>query len=275
MSAVRRRYGGSTFSFMWREPAAAALAQMRRLGMNDFDLILAPGHLWHDDMPPGKRATWTSRLKAEDIRIESLNLPALDLNLSSCLPAVRAHAVALYRQTLQLSAELGARGVVVVPGRVSALLPPPQGDSEAWLAEGLHPLLDEAAALGQFIHLETHPQTPLPTADRLEAFLDRLPHPRLKVAYDVANAEFVGEDQVAAIRRLAPRLGQVHLSDGTRSQWRHDAVGRGTVRFQAIEAVLDEVGFYGVRILEVISPTPIDDLRSSLAALAAISPASP
>jgi sugar phosphate isomerase/epimerase len=93
-------------------------------------------------------------------------------------------------------------------------------------------------------------------------------HPLLRVAYDVSNAEFVGEDQVSAIHQLAPWLGQVHLSDGTRDRWRHDRVGAGTVRFDAIEAALDEIDFKGVRILEIISNTPQSDFAASQAALA-------
>jgi L-ribulose-5-phosphate 3-epimerase len=267
MKPDRRSYGGSTFSFMWSEPAPLALAKMRELGLNDFDVIMAPGHLWHDELPAGLRSSLAARWHADGTRIDSLNLPALDLNLVSCLPAARAFAIDLYARTLQLGAELGARGVVVVPGRVSALFPPPQADSEGWLFDGLERLLREAERLDQILYVELHPQTPIPTVDRMERFLGRMVHERLKVAYDVANAEFVADDQVEAIRRLAPRLGQVHLSDGTRSSWRHDRVGTGTVRFPEILDALDEVGFAGTRLLEVISPRPLDDLRASIAAL--------
>ena len=72
-------------------------------------------------------------LRAEDIRIESTNLPAIDLNLASCIPEIRSQGVALYTQAMQLSADLGGRAIVVVPGRVSALFPPPQQASESWL----------------------------------------------------------------------------------------------------------------------------------------------
>jgi L-ribulose-5-phosphate 3-epimerase len=84
----------------------------------------------------------------------------------------------------------------------------------------------------------------------------------------VANAEFVAEDQVQALRRLAPKLGQVHLSDGTRTRWRHDHVGLGTVDFPAILQTLDELQFSGVSILEIVSATPCEDMAASMTALA-------
>jgi sugar phosphate isomerase/epimerase len=263
-------FGGSTFSFMWSEPALSAMQKLKALGLNDFDVIMVPGHLWHDELGAGDRAALARALRAEGMRLESLNLPALDVNLASCVREVRHYAVDVYAKAMQLCRDLGGRAVVVVPGRVSGLWPPAQRDSESWLAEALERLLETADALDLDLYIESHPQTPIPTVDRIERFLARIEHRRLKVAYDVSNAEFVSENQVDALRRLAPRLGQVHLSDGTRTRWRHDRVGLGTVDFRAILDVLDAIGFAGVRLLEIISPSALDDIAASKRALEAL-----
>lgn len=260
-------FGGSTFSFMWQEPALSAMRKMHALGFNDFDIIMVPGHFWHDELSSSARSDLLHALREDGIRIESLNLPALDQNLASCVAEVRASAVEMYSHVLRLSSEIGAKGVVAVPGRVSALWPPAQSDSEAWLADSLSTLLRLCEHLDQTIHIESHPQTPIPTVDKLEAFLARLEHRRLKVAYDVSNAEFVSEDQVDALKRLAPRLGQLHLSDGTRTRWRHDRVGVGSVDFKGIMGVVAELDFKGVAILEIVSPGVLDDMVSSRSAL--------
>lgn len=272
MTENQRSYGGSTFPFMWSEPARPAMTKMQGLGLNDFDIIMVPGHLWHDELSAGQRSTLAAQLRADGIRIESLNLPALDQNLVSCIPEMRAYAIALYTKTMELGADLGARGVVVVPGRVSALFPPAQAESEGWLVDGLTQLLKVAERLGLNIYVESHPQTPIPTVDRIERFFNQILHDRLKIAYDVSNAEFVAENQVDAIRRLGPRLGQVHLSDGTRSSWRHDRIGLGTVKFAAIVQALEAVQFSGICVLEIISSTPIDDIKASITALEALQP---
>lgn len=260
-------FGGSTFSFMWQVPALEAMRKLRALGLNDFDVLLAPGHCWPAELSPQGRSQLAAALRAEDIRVESTNLPAIDLNLASCIAEIRAQGVALYTQALELGADIGGRAVVVVPGRVSALFPPPQQASEGWLRESLERLLAVAERLGQTLYIESHPQTPIPTVAAIERFLAALPHPRLKVAYDVANAEFVSEDQPAALRRLAPRLGQVHLSDGTRARWRHDRVGLGTVDFPGILRTLRDIGFAGVSVLEIVSAAPLEDFSASLKVL--------
>jgi sugar phosphate isomerase/epimerase len=168
---------------------------------------------------------------------------------------------------MQLASDLGAGAVVVVPGRVSSLFPPPREDSQLLLRDSLEQLVRVAERLDQKIFVELHPQTPIPTTDAMLAFLDGLPHERLRIAYDVSNAEFVGEDQPDAIRRSGNRIGQLHLSDGTRSQWRHDRIGLGTVRFDEILKAVSDIGFSGTSVLEIISSSPMEDLRVSADAL--------
>ena len=260
-------YGGSTFSYMWSGTALDAMRQMQALGLNVFDIIVVPGHCWHDELSPLQRNELSATLRSEGLTIDSLNLPALDQNLASCVPEARAYAVSLYTDVLQLSADLGGRAVVAVPGRVSALFPPPRISSEGWLEDSVTQLLRVAERLDQTLYIESHPQTPIPTVATIEAFMARLPHERLKVAYDVSNAEFIAENQVDALRRLSPRLGQLHLSDGTSSRWRHDRIGSGTVDFPAIMRTLDEIDFAGTRVLEIVSPTPREDIERSIEAL--------
>ena len=201
-------FGASTFPFVWRETALDALRQMLDLGLNGFDVILAPGHCWPAELSTSARSELARTLDEDGIRVDSLNFPALDLNLASPIPEVRRYAVELYGEAIRLAAELGARAVVAVPGRVSALIQPPREESERRLVESVEALLAHAEEADQLLCLELHPQTPIPTVDALERFVGAFDHPRLRVAYDVANAEAVGEDHVgrsASSRRSSGR----------------------------------------------------------------------
>ncbi|MFM0349716.1 sugar phosphate isomerase/epimerase family protein [Paraburkholderia sp. RL17-347-BIC-D] len=263
MEKITQGFGGSTFSFMWQDTALAAMRKMQKLDLNDFDVLVVPGHLWPDELSAADRSGMAGNLRREGIRIESLNLPALDLNLVSRVGEFRRYSIDLYVRTMQLASDLGAGAVVVVPGRVSSLFPPPRKDSELLLRDSMEQLVRVAERLDQKIFVELHPQTPIPTTDAMLGFLDGLGHERLQIAYDVSNAEFVGENQPDAIRRSGNRIGQLHLSDGTRTQWRHDRIGLGTVRFDEILSAVKEIGVSATSILEIISSSPLEDMRTS------------
>ncbi|QQE06815.1 sugar phosphate isomerase/epimerase [Cupriavidus sp. ISTL7] len=267
MEPLARGFGGSTFSFMWQDTALAAMRKMQACDLNDFDVLVVPGHLWPDALSSGERRILANSLRTEGLRIESLNLPALDLNLVSCVDEFRRYSIEVYTRTMQLGSDLGAKATVVVPGRVSSLFPPSSTDTALRLRDSLEQLLRVAEDLDQKIFVELHPQTPIPTTETMLSFLDQLPDERLLIAYDVSNAEFVGENQAEAIKRAGNRIGQFHLSDGTRTRWRHDRIGLGTVPFQEIMDVVRNAGISASPVLEIISSTPIDDLNASAEAL--------
>ena len=74
--------------------------------------------------------------------------------------------------------------------------------------------------------LENHHQSPMPMVRQMASFLDAFGSGRLGIAYDVANGEFVGENQADAIRTASRWLAQVQLPDASRAQWNHAPVGR-------------------------------------------------
>lgn len=261
------RFGGTTFSYMWSEPALSTMRRLAELGLREFDVILAPGHLWPGEVDSAARRRMRQALAQDGLHVESTNLPALDINLGSCVRDVRAYSIASFADALRLSADLGGRGVVVVPGRVSGLLPPHHTDTLSWLGDSVAALLRVADETGQDLLLETHPQTAIASAGATAAFVEAIGHARLLVAYDVANAEFVGEDQVKALHRLRRILGQVHLSDATRHSWKHDRAGLGTVDFAGIRQTLEEIGFADLAVVEIISADAVADTRATLDAL--------
>ncbi|NKK72797.1 TIM barrel protein [Rhizobium leguminosarum bv. viciae] len=258
------RFGGNTFSYMWSKTAEESLVELNGLGLNDFDILVSPGHLWPAELSGPDRSQLRRKLEFQGIRIESLNPPALDFNLGSLVDEVRTAAIDLYEQTMHLAVDLGARGVVVVPGRVSGLLPPPEHETRSRLLSSIGQLSRTAERLGLRLHLETHPLTSLPSAAALVLLAEEIGSPSIGIAYDLSNAEFIGENQANAIRTLGPRLTQLHVSDGSRQSWQHSKLGSGTVDFSAAFTAAREIGFEGIAILELISREPYQAYEESL-----------
>jgi sugar phosphate isomerase/epimerase len=261
--------GGNTFSFMWSHPALEAMDRLNTLGLSAFDVIVTPGHLWPTEIDSAGRAELRKTLEARGYTLDSLNPPATDYNLASLTPDVRRLAMGMYGDIIDLAAELGAKGVIVVPGRVSSLLPPPSDQLRSVLEDGIGELADRARSRGIILHLEVHPLTPVPTTRDILGLVEGIASPSVGIAYDVANAEFVGENQADAIAAMGQHLTQLHLSDATRTRWMHGGFGTGTVDLKSVLDALEGSNFSGSAILEIISSDPLEDFKESLERIAA------
>ena len=113
---------------------------------------------------------------------------------------------------------------------------------------------------GLGVGLENHPQGLLADAATIRGFLDAEEYRDVGVIYDVANAVAIGEDPVAGLATLGPRLRAVHLSDSPLGQWRHDPIGSGEIDFTAIGGELRRQAYEGPVVLEILSDNPLQGL---------------
>lgn len=184
-----------------------------------------------------------------------------------------AHADMMQRAaivSMELAAEIGAKVVVVHPGRV-----PPKDwvDRRAALyqfeVDQLGPVADRAAALGVQIAYENISPNPRVIAGQETSYsldpallaeqLERLNHDAVMACLDISHAQqgagLWGFDMIAACEALGPWIGHIHYSDstglpatfptGSRNEQHffgvgdmHAPKGFGRVDFEALAAVL-------------------------------------
>ncbi len=262
--------GVNTYAYAWTLPAEIVVRRLGELGYRSFELLVHPPHLPLDGFDAGSRRTLAAALDAAGATHRALNLPSLDHNLASPMPRARAAAVQMFRDTIDLAADLRVDWLVLVPGRISALAPPSRQQRQDWLRQGVDALLPHAEARGVRLAVENVPMAGLPDAASLGAFVREYASANLGVCYDVANAHFVGEAPAAGIAHLAGLLRIVHLSDTTCATWRHDPVGAGDVPFATVPAALAAAGFEGPCMLEVLDHDAEAAILRSHAALSAM-----
>lgn len=271
-----RALGINTYGFIWTTPMADCVRSLHALGYEEFEVMVNPPHLSLDDSSRAQREELAAALRAQGIRLRSLNLPSLDANLASPMARTRAYSVQLFHDAIDLAADLGITHLITVPGRMNPLLAPSPQQRQIWMTQSLQALLPHAQARSVGLALENVPFASFPDALSLGDFVRSMDHPALSVCYDVANAHFIGESPVSGLRQLGKLVSIVHLSDTTRTAWRHDEVGRGDVAFGDVAQVLTETGFKGSCMLEIIDPNPTQAIVRSHRALAALGfPASP
>ncbi len=268
-------FGCNDYAYMLMHGAEHCILRMAECGFREFELMVHPGHLWPAEFGAAQRRALHGLFERDALELTTLNLPNIDINLASTTPEMRAYTLDLLEAIVRLAGELGARGVVLSPGKASPLLPPAPETLRGHFFAALDRLAPIAKAAGTALWIENVTVSFLPgiavIMDTLAAYGDD----DIRIVYDVANAHFIGEDFVQGLKTCRERLELVHLSDTTRKLYRHDPVGAGDVPFSAVPAALAAVGYRARCMLEIISTEPDRDIPESAARLAAMGFAAP
>jgi sugar phosphate isomerase/epimerase len=261
--------GAHTFGCVWDMDAATAVDSLAAEGFRSFELIAMPPHLDPRRATPAVIRGLRSAVEQAHGEVLALDLPSNDINLASTSPDVVDFNIESYGATIRLAAELGARWVVVLPGRRHLLLPPHDDRLLNIYRAAMDRLVPLAESCGVRLLIENHPQTLLPDAVSIAAFLTRERYGWVDSLYDLANGFTIGEDLTTALAALKPFLAMVHVSDCPAGQWRHDPIGTGAIDFVAARAVLENHGFEGPVVAEIIAPDPVAQLVQARATLRA------
>jgi L-ribulose-5-phosphate 3-epimerase len=270
MSRNTRHFACNTYSYTVTHDAVRCLAHLADLGFSEIELMMYPGHLWPLDTDAASRRELRRTLEALGLRLISLNMPNIDMNIAGASPQMRRYTLDLLQGIIALAGDLGVPGVVIGPGKANPLMAAPKERLLGYLFEALDELAPLAAKAGTALWVENIPFAMLPALDEIAAALDCYGRDDIGIVYDVANGHFIGEDLAAALKQCGDRLRLVHLSDTNRQLYRHDPIGRGTVPFAAIPAMLAAVGYTRRSVLEIISADADRDMVDGADRLAAI-----
>jgi sugar phosphate isomerase/epimerase len=260
---------GCTFGWLHQAPLADALRELSAHGVRQIELTTAPPHLFTRHFGSYERKELARLLGSLNLTVASVNPSFVDINLISTNPEIREVSERQLTAEIELAADLGAGYVVVIPGRRHALAPAPDAAARSVLDEGLERLLRRATELGVTIALENSPYGYLGSSADLLGIVRAWDSPRLRVAYDVANA-LAQEDPADGVARLAGYLAVAHVSDAWRTRWAHTSVGRGEVDFAGFAAALTaNTAFTGPTVYELVDgEDPAPRLAADLDALA-------
>lgn len=241
------------YSYTFSHTAADCIRHLGDQGYRGVELMMYPGHLWPSDLDEAGRRELRQVADAGNVRIVSLNMPNIDLNIAGASREMREYSLGLLTQFVRLAGELGAPGIVIGPGKANPLFPAPRDVLMGHFFKALDILAPIAEQGGTRLLVENMPFAFLPDADSLMRALDDYGNDRIGVIYDVANGHFIGEHPADGLRRVRSRLGLVHFSDTGTEVYKHDPVGAGDVPFADIPPVLAEVGYEEMPVLEVVS----------------------
>ena len=182
---------------------------------------------------------------------------------------VREARLAVWRDLIRIAADLGARGIVMVPIRRPHRLPdltPLYTSSELELAllyrilDDLLPQAERAAVALWLEPLNFYEAMLVPNVGRAIEICQHFDSPGLQLLADTFHMNIMEPDPLASLQAAAPYLGHVHLSDSNRQ-----LPGLGHIDFGQVFAALASIGYDGYLALEAIPPSdPETATRQSL-----------
>ncbi len=272
MAGDRGAFGVNTYGYIYSHEATACLSHLADLGYRDIELMMYPGHVWPADLSASDRRALLRVINDRGLRLRTLNMPNLDLNIAAANPEMRALSLKNLLEIIELAGELGCPGVVLGPGKPNPLFPNPPDHLMGWFHAGLDALIPAAAKAGTRLLAENMPFGFLPRADQMMEALAAYGGDEVGIVYDVANAVFAREDPIAGLNRVRDKLELVHLSDTGLDAYRHDPVGRGVVNFAQFADGLNTVGYTGAAMLEIIAEQPDREIAESADQLLEMAP---
>lgn len=254
MSPLSNPLGVCSWSLKPTDPRDL-VARVREAGLDAVQLALVPLHR--------EPETWgeaVDQLRAAEVAILSGMFGTIGENYSSLETIARTGGVLPdehwddNRTLIDHVAKLAARHEIQTVSFHAGFIPEDESDPRyAKMQERLATIADRFAQDGLDLLLETGQET----AEDLDRFLQSLDRPNLGVNFDPANMILYGKgDPVAALRKLLPRVRQVHIKDAQPSDepgrtWgRETAVGDGAVDWAAFLRVLEEGKYAGPLVIE-------------------------
>ena len=96
-------------------------------------------------------------------------MPNIDINVAGAAPEMRAYSLDLLTDTVRLAGELGARGVVIGPGKANPLFPADADELIGHFFAALDRLCPVAESAGTALWVENMPFAFLPAIGELHA----------------------------------------------------------------------------------------------------------
>ncbi len=248
--------GANTFSYIYKRDVLDCLIHLGGMGFREFELLVAQPHFWATDITPAERRDIPKYLRDAGLHITSVNIPGIDNNIVSSTREMRAFTIDVISNLVDICGDWKIPYCILVPGRTMPLWPIPKDQLTEWFIDGMNKLADRASSQGVTLLVENVPNTWIPRAEDVMGALDALGRDDVGAIYDVANAPFAGEDPCEGVKIVKDRLKLVHLSDTHKNTWRHDPIGMGDVDFAAFHTTLDEIGFRGISMLELVTDNP-------------------
>lgn len=255
----------NTFSYLWSKTAPEAIAELVENGYTTFEIPISSPHCWPVEIGDSERAAMRAQLNGSGARIRSLNAGGYDVNLASPAASVRRRSIEHVESVIELATEWNVPDIVISPGTRRPVISPPLESVYGWLYESLEDLVPRAKKAGKRLLFENAPFCFIPTIEEIADVVRTVDDDALRIVHDVANAAYIGDEPVAALKAHHEWIGLMHISDTGTDVWGHDPIGTGVIDWEGLgRAVESTLGVDNV-VLEIIrQENPLEEFAQAM-----------
>ncbi|WP_460972775.1 sugar phosphate isomerase/epimerase family protein [Spirosoma migulaei] len=196
------------------------------------------------------------QLKALDLGVQSCTICSHEHSLISPDASVRRAAVDYLKQIVDCSKAVGSTILMgpLYAGFKTFTGKPATEEEWNWSVTGMREVAEHAQAQGVTLAIEylNRFETYLLTCvDDLVRYVEAVAHPNCQAAFDTFHANMEEKNIGDALRKVAPYLVHVQISENDRS-----TPGKGHINFDEVFGVLQEVDYDGPIAIEAFGPNP-------------------
>ena len=125
----------STYTYLWRTDIKAALADVARAGFSDVELLAAPPASTPGSVPWAVADRIAKAAGCAGVQVNSVVPSGVDVNLASPDSSMRRWSVRYFGTIGRLAADIGARWLIIHPGRRHPLRPAPYDQYRQWVLD--------------------------------------------------------------------------------------------------------------------------------------------
>jgi L-ribulose-5-phosphate 3-epimerase len=191
----------------------------------------------------------------------------MDFPLIRCSEPDRAHREKVLHDMLGWASEIGASRIVLPFVDNSSIRSAEEQDI-------ITQVLERAIPIAEDTEVEMHIEADFPPSE-FARFLNRLPHPTIKVNYDVGNSSGLGYIANEEFSAYGNRIGSIHIKDRLRKPDGSVVtmpLGQGSADFDDVFASIRRCGYAGGLTLQVARGEDGDEVNWIARQIAFLSP---
>lgn len=194
--------------------------------------------------------------KALGLDVQTCTICGPEYSLISPDETIRRAGVDYLKQVVDCAAAVGSRILMgpLYAGFKTFTGKPATAEEWNWSVTGMREVAEHAQTKDVTLAIEYLNRFEiylLTCADELVRYIDEVNHPNCRAAFDTFHANMEEKCVADALRKVAPYLVHVQISENDRS-----TPGQGHINFDEVFSTLNEIGYDGPIAIEAFGPNP-------------------